>query len=94
MYVSSKDLAVASSALLHDFTRAGFTPPVTVVDDIDTIQVSNVDLTILGHGYVAKVRPVLTDIHALLTSNMSPNNRFGLEPKKTEADEDYWIIRA
>jgi esterase/lipase superfamily enzyme len=94
MYVSSKDRAVALSAMAHSFTRAGFTPPVTVVDGIDTIQVSDVDLSFLGHGYVAEARPVLVDMHTLITSNKPPKNRFGLKSAKTEAEEPYWIIRA
>ncbi|HXM70032.1 MAG TPA: alpha/beta hydrolase, partial [Thermoanaerobaculia bacterium] len=34
LYVSAKDRAVASSLLLHDAPRVGFTPPVTVVPGI------------------------------------------------------------
>jgi len=32
-----KDKTLASSGILHDYPRAGFTPPVTTVDGIDTV---------------------------------------------------------
>ena len=75
MYVSSNDLALNSSGIIHAHPRAGYTPPVTVVHGIDTIEVSEIDLTFLGHGYVAEAREVLTDMHALMSSNQSPDSR-------------------
>ena len=94
MYISSKDLALNSSGLIHAYPRAGYTPPVTVVDGIDTVEASNIDLTFLGHGYVAEARPVLGDMHTLMKSNDPPNSRFGLELANTSTNEDYWVIRA
>ena len=91
LYVSSKDKAVAASAFLHDYDRAGFVPPVTIVGGIDTIEVSNVDLTLLGHGYVASARDVLRDMHDLIFNNASPENRFGLMDALAGTLK-YWII--
>ena len=55
LYTSNHDLALASSGLIRDSTtRVGFFPPLTIVPGIDTIQVSGVDLSWLGHGYVAE----------------------------------------
>ncbi|HAV62669.1 MAG TPA: hypothetical protein DCY13_09915, partial [Verrucomicrobiales bacterium] len=48
LYVSSKDRALGMSEFLHGFDRAGFTPPVTVVPGLDTVEVGNIDLTLLG----------------------------------------------
>lgn len=94
MYISSKDLALNSSGLIHAYPRAGYTPPVTVVEGIDTVEASNIDLTFLGHGYVAEARAVLSDMHTLMKSNDPPNSRFGLELANSSANEDYWVIRA
>jgi esterase/lipase superfamily enzyme len=91
MYVCSKDRAVEASHWLHDFPRAGLEPPVLVVPGIDTITVSNLDLTLLGHGYVAEARELLTDIHALLRDGSSPAQRFGLRRMSSPAGE-YWVV--
>jgi esterase/lipase superfamily enzyme len=64
LYVSSRDKALASSGFIHDHPRAGFVPPVTIVPGIDTIEVSSIDLTLLGHGYVASARSILSDMSA------------------------------
>ena len=58
------DRALQLSSRLHNFPRAGFGPPVTVVPGIDTVDVSGVDLTLLGHGYFAEARPCLADINS------------------------------
>ncbi|MEA5553292.1 alpha/beta hydrolase [Anabaena cylindrica UHCC 0172] len=91
LYVSSKDKALSLSGIIHDYPRVGFFPPVTVVEGIDTIQVSKIDLTFLGHGYFADARTLLEDIRDLLIHNTPPNRRQGrLEPS---IGGNYWIIR-
>ena len=93
LYVSQKDRAVNSSRWLHRFPRVGFAPPIFVAPGIDTINVTNVDVTLLGHGYVAEARDVLRDMHDLLTNRSPPASRFGL--RLTEVDNGrYWVIGA
>jgi esterase/lipase superfamily enzyme len=94
LYVSSIDLAVKASKWLHGYPRVGFTPPTPVFSGIDTINVSNVDLTTLGHGYVAEARGVLSDMHELINSGRAPHERFGLRESKNEQGERYWLIGA
>jgi esterase/lipase superfamily enzyme len=91
LYASEKDKALAMSEFLHDYDRAGFIPPITIVDGIDTIAVSEIDLTLLGHGYYAEVRDVLHDMHNLLTHNAPPRNRMGL---RLSAQGGFWVIKA
>jgi esterase/lipase superfamily enzyme len=91
LYISDKDRALLSSGLIHTYPRAGFTPPVTVVQGIDTVEVSNIDLTLLGHGYYSGAHEVLRDMHALLRHNDPPSVRFGLN-KVALADGIYWVI--
>ncbi|MEH1823042.1 MAG: alpha/beta hydrolase [Nostoc sp.] len=91
LYISAKDKALATSGIIHDHPRVGFFPPITVVDGIDTVEVSNIDLTLLGHGYFADARDLLQDMHQLLIYNSSPEQRFGLR-KKQENGQNYWII--
>jgi len=94
LYVSDKDLALASSRMLRTgMARAGLTPPITIAPHIDTVQVANVDMTLLGHGYVAEARGVLTDMHQLIYQDAAPNERMGLRPAE-ENGNPYWIIGA
>ena len=92
LYVSKRDLAVEASRWLHAFPRAGLMPPTLVVPGIDTVNVTDVDLTMLGHGYVAEARAVLTDMHALITRGAPPDQRFGLRPTTNEQGERFWLI--
>ena len=94
LYVSKRDLAVEASRWLHNFPRVGLMPPTLVLPGIDTINVANADLTMLGHGYVAEARDVLTDMHALITQGAPPDKRFGLREAKNEEGERYWLIGA
>jgi esterase/lipase superfamily enzyme len=94
LYVSARDRAVEASRWLHHFPRAGLIPPVLILPQIDTINVTNADLTMLGHGYVAGARDVLTDMHALIRHGHPPQDRFGLREAKTESGERYWLIGA
>jgi esterase/lipase superfamily enzyme len=94
LYASDKDFAVYASGKLHRGARAGFAPPVTVARGVDTILAGKVDVTLLGHGYVADSRPVLQDMYAVINQQTPPARRFGLKAAKTPKDEAYWIISA
>jgi esterase/lipase superfamily enzyme len=91
LYVSGKDKALATSGIIFDNPRVGFSPPIRVFDGIDTVEVSNIDLTWLGHGYFADARAVLQDMHELLLDNTPPESRFGLQPAQV-GTQKYWVI--
>lgn len=94
LYVSARDRAVEASRWLHGFPRAGLLPPVLVVPAIDTVNVTNADLTLLGHGYVADARDVLQDMHDLITNGTPPERRFGLRQTQDAAGSRFWLIGA
>lgn len=94
LYASSRDKALGLSQFLHDFPRAGYTPPITIVPGIDTVEVSNIDITNLGHGYYADAHPVLCDMHQMLLNNVPPGNRIRLERCSAPNGSCYWTIRA
>ena len=94
LYVSGRDLAIEASRWLHEFPRAGLLPPVLVVPDIDTVNVTNVDLTMLGHGYVADARDVLRDMHDLIINGAPPEQRFSLREGRNDKGERFWLIGA
>lgn len=92
LYVSAKDRAVEAAQWLHGFPRAGLLPPIMLVPDIDTVNVTHADLTMLGHGYVAQARIVLNDMHSLLRFGAHPKDRAGLKKETSEDGQTYWLI--
>jgi esterase/lipase superfamily enzyme len=91
LYASPEDVAVGASRFLHRFDRAGFTPPVTVVPGVDTVEVLDIDPTLLGHGYFAEAEALLYDIGDLLRRDADLGDRVHIE----RADEDgaaYWRL--
>jgi esterase/lipase superfamily enzyme len=92
LYVSARDRALEASHWIHDFDRVGYAPPVTVVDGIDTIEVTGLDLSVLGHGYFAEAHGVLYDMHHLLRHNTAPGSRIRLHAKRNREGISYWMI--
>jgi esterase/lipase superfamily enzyme len=92
LYISAKDKALASSGLIHNVPRAGFSPPITIVPGVDTVEVSKIDLTLLGHGYYGDARPVLQDMHSLIRQNTEPGDRFGLNEVVLDQQKCYWTF--
>jgi esterase/lipase superfamily enzyme len=76
LYASRRDRALAGAGLIRArYRRAGYIPPLTVLPGIDTIDVSPIDLSLLGHGYVFEAREVLTDMHNLVLNDLPPDRR-------------------
>jgi esterase/lipase superfamily enzyme len=90
MYVSARDKALELSKWIQQSHRAGYTPPVTVVSGIDTVEVTAMDLTLLGHGYYAEADGVLRDIYDLINFDASPEQR--PRTKVSGTTPSYWII--
>lgn len=93
LYVSSGDIALKGSALFHLTPRAGQTPPPTIVDGIATIDVSDIDMSLLGHGYFQRADAVLNDLHALLTGEPEPADRPRLRRQQADDGRAYWTFR-
>lgn len=92
LYVSEGDLAIGASRWLHKFPRVGLRPPIFLAPHIDTVDVTQVNLSFLGHGYVAEERTVLQDMYLLIKNGLPPTRRFGLQQECSEAGEVYWSI--
>lgn len=89
LYVSNKDKALKASQWIYKSPRVGLSPPVTIVDNIDTIEVSDVDLTdFLGHTYIANSSTLIYDIRDLIINNVEPIKRFRLSNCKS-----YWKFK-
>lgn len=95
LYVSSQDLPVMYSKFLHENDRLGFAPPITIVDNIDTILVNQKFVNYLinfGHGYFAEAKELLRDIHDLITHNQEPSNRLNLKCMVNNEGK-YWELK-
>jgi esterase/lipase superfamily enzyme len=93
LYVSPRDRAVCLSRWLHRFSRAGLTPPVTVVQGIDTIEIPHLDLTDqIWHGYYAEATSVLHDMFDVLRANLRPDARQRLTAVQNEIGATYWVM--
>lgn len=90
LYGSNKDMALTASKKLADFPRAGLLQPPIIIPGIDTLDVSSVDLTWLGHSYVATEIQVIADMHDLILHNAPPKKRSRVLPS---VDGSYWVIR-
>jgi esterase/lipase superfamily enzyme len=88
LYVSDGDAALmASVKVAAGRSRAGLRPPVVVVNNIDTVDVSSTNLTFTGHDYVSQQIAVLNDMHALILHNDPPWKRPRIVKKS-----DYWEL--
>jgi esterase/lipase superfamily enzyme len=75
LLVSPEDSAVFLSQWKHRHNRVGYTPPVTVVEGIETIEVGGFGLLELGHGYFAKAAPVIEDIREAIHTRKPASQR-------------------
>ena len=91
MYVSERDAALALSKTAWRADRAGFTPSVTVVTGIHTIEVKDIDVSRLGHGYYAAAAPVLHDVRAVLDGQFDPAKRVRLR-ERYGGPAPYWYF--
>lgn len=95
LYISKGDKAVGMSKWLHSYNRAGFSPPVCIVEQINTIEVEeDVNLIELGHGYFAGQASLLEDMKKLISLNLDANNRGEtLKVQKATTAHCYWKLK-
>jgi len=95
LYASSKDGALKASKKVHGFARAGDTDPeVLVLPGMDTIDVSQVDTSLLGHSYFGDNCSVIADMKNLLRMRKPPQERSPLTRKEKGQGLFYWIFPA
>ena len=92
LYVSPSDIAVQASSWLHKYPRVGFSPPVTIVPGVETVEVPAFNLLNLGHGYFAEAGALLHDMFDLIRRNPHPDDRQRLARHST-GDGSYWVMR-
>ncbi len=93
LYASSNDEALALSKKLHGYARAGDSgSELVVVNGLDTIDVSNVDTSLLGHSYYGSNDTVLTDMFYVLTEPKPASERRWLAPVPL-GRLTYWVFQ-
>lgn len=92
LYASSNDEALAASKKVHGYLRAGESgkEKLVIIKGMDTVDVSNVDTSFLGHGYFADNKTVVSDIYGLI-QELPPNKR-NLLPEILNG-LSYWLFR-
>jgi esterase/lipase superfamily enzyme len=91
LYASDGDKAVHLSGKHHRYPRAGYFPPYTVTNGVDTVAVPNFRIDLMGHAYYAKAAAMLNDMYDLLRNNTPPANRQRIEALQ-HGNQSLWRI--
>jgi esterase/lipase superfamily enzyme len=92
LYASSNDEALKLSKTVHGYPRAGDSGgQLVVVPGIDTVDVSSVDTSLLGHSYYGSNGTVLADLLDLLEGSKPPQQRRWLRPMQL-GTLLYWVF--
>jgi esterase/lipase superfamily enzyme len=94
LYASSRDRALMVSTSVHGHNRAGLAgEEICVVEGIDTIDVSHIDTSLIGHSYYGDNPALINDLRALIQLSQSTSQREWLEQVQMAADKVYWKFR-
>ncbi len=92
LYASSDDQALMISKGVHGYQRAGESGQyVVVVPGVETIDVSGIDLSLLGHSYYGDSESMLRDLYKVVRARLSAANRPGLIARHS-GEMIYWQL--
>jgi len=90
LYASSNDEALVASRTVHGYRRAGESgDKIMVVPGVDTVDVSDVDTSFVGHSYYGSNTTVLADLFELMQGSKPPDERKCLRSIRLGASK-YW----
>ncbi len=93
LYASSEDVALKASKEFHDYARLGDSRPAPVLlQGMESIDATGVDVSFLAHSYFAEASPVLSDLHTLILNGVRAAQRAGLTVVKT-GPLPYWVFK-
>jgi esterase/lipase superfamily enzyme len=76
LYASSNDEALIASRKVHGYRRAGESGDAMVVmPGVDTVDVSEIDTSFIGHSYYGSNSTVLADLFELIRDSKPPDQR-------------------
>jgi esterase/lipase superfamily enzyme len=94
LYASSGDLALQLSKKVHGYARAGDSGEgLITIDEIDTIDASAIDTSLLGHSYFGDNRSVVGDLFRLINEALPPEKRYPLRGMERNGKR-YWLFPA
>ncbi|WZP01151.1 alpha/beta hydrolase (plasmid) [Isosphaeraceae bacterium EP7] len=92
LYASSRDRALASSKELHGGPRLGESGNgIVIIPPLETIDVSAVDTSFLGHAYFGDNTSVISDLYYVLRGHPT-SKRDGIVPK-AHFGKAYWAFQ-
>ncbi|MEW4563256.1 alpha/beta hydrolase [Bremerella sp. JC770] len=76
LYASQNDVALMASRAVNGYPRAGDVGAnILILNGIDTIDVTQIDTSLMGHAYYGDNTTVISDIYALLQNARMPTQR-------------------
>lgn len=94
LYVSSDDLALKASKLLHGNARAGDAgDKMVILNGIETIDATGIDTSFLSHSYFADTNSIISDIFDIIQSGQRALKRKRLSIVKLKEDIFYWKVK-
>jgi esterase/lipase superfamily enzyme len=92
LYASSDDQALVASKQVHGYPRAGESgTAIVVVPGVETIDVSGIDLSLLGHSYYGDNASMLRDLFEVVRARLPAADRASLVPRR-EGELTYWQL--
>ncbi|MCC6127151.1 MAG: alpha/beta fold hydrolase [Pirellulales bacterium] len=93
LYASSNDAALRLSKKLHGYPRAGEAGgEIVIVPGMDTVDVTAVDTSLLGHSYYGESGSVISDFVEVLQEAKPADQRKWLRPEYLGAYK-YWVFQ-
>jgi esterase/lipase superfamily enzyme len=92
LYASSDDQALIASKQVHGYPRAGESGVnVVVVPGVETVDVSGIDLSLLGHSYYGDNESMLQDLYEVVRARLPAPRRALLIPQQ-QGELMYWQL--
>lgn len=94
LYASSNDKALQLSKKFHGYPRAGESGDgLVVVPGVDTIDVSRIDTSLLGHSYYGDNTSVVSDVRKILLLNLAPRERCDCLRPAEKDHLPFWVFQ-
>jgi esterase/lipase superfamily enzyme len=94
LYASSNDQALLASTKVHGHTRAGLSgDQLVVIPGVDTIDVSPIDTSLIGHSYYGDNPLMIRDMRALVELGVPASSRSWLEQIIHPPTFAHWVFR-
>lgn len=92
LYASSNDNALIASKKVHGYPRAGESGEhLVILPEVETIDVSTIDTSLLGHSYYGSSDSIITDLYHIVIQSLPARERRWLEPRSLDG-LTYWVF--